>query len=66
MDDKICKVRHAKALDYCAKGMRIFFKQHGLDYVKFVREGLTPDELRSTGDAMALKVVELAETERNT
>lgn len=65
MGEKICKVRHAKALGYCAKGMRAFFRVHGLDYVRFVREGLTPQELLAMDDAMATKVVELAMAERD-
>lgn len=64
MDKRICRIWHAKALGYCAKGMRKFCKQHGLDYIKFVREGLTPEELLATNDAMAAKVVELAKKSR--
>lgn len=49
-------------LGYCAKGMRAFCKLHGLDYLEFVRHGLTPDDLLRTKDAMAARIVELALT----
>lgn len=65
MSDRICRIRHAKSLNYCARGMRAFFKEHGLNYLQFVREGLTPEELLATEDEMAIRVVKVALAERD-
>ena len=56
----IVKIEHAHAAGYCSKGMRLFAKRHGLDWPKFVREGIPAEELEATGDAMATKIVRLA------
>jgi len=57
-------VRHcdlqAPALAYCNRGTRVFFDRHGLDWRRFVFEGLPAEEFERTGDAMALAVVEAA------
>lgn len=63
-DRKICKVRHAKALRYCAKGCRAFFKAHGLDWIEFVRNGYEPEVLLKTNDLMATRLVDLALAEQ--
>lgn len=57
--------RHAKAagLDYCSRGMRLWFNRHGLDYAAFLRVGIPAEALRATGDAMARRVVDVAEAE---
>lgn len=57
------KLEHARAVCYCARGMRRWFEFHGLDWTRFLSEGLTADELRATGDDMALRVVAVAEAE---
>lgn len=64
LNEKICKVKHAKALGYCAPGMRAFCRAHGLDYLRFVREGMAPKELLSTKDSMAIKIIKKAMQER--
>lgn len=45
---------------YCARGARIWFAQHGLDWGAFVRDGLPASVLEATGDALALTLVEHA------
>lgn len=52
--------RDMRALQYCSRGVREFFRLHNLDYGKFLREGIPEEELLSTGDAMAKAVVEVA------
>jgi hypothetical protein len=47
----------------CSRGARHFFERHGLDWPKFLREGIDADELAATGDAMAIRVAEIAEQE---
>lgn len=57
--------RHAKSagLGYCSRGMRLFFRRHGLDYAAFLRGGVPAAALLATGDAMARRVVDVAEAE---
>lgn len=59
----ICTVQHAKMLGYCAKGMRRYLKDKGIDYLKFVREGMDSDVFSALNDAMADKLVEVAKNE---
>jgi hypothetical protein len=53
-------MRHVRQAKLCSKGARTFFKRHGLDWATFVRVGLPADTIAATGDAMALRVVEVA------
>ena len=54
-------MKHMRRLNYCSAGVRKFFLQHGLDYARFLREGIPAEELVKTGDAMAIRVAEVAE-----
>jgi hypothetical protein len=45
---------------YCARGLKIFFQLHRLDFRKFIKEGIPEEELLATGDHSAVKVVEAA------
>lgn len=56
-------MRHARQVAFCSGGMRYFAKKHGLDFLKFVREGLDEEELAATGDQTALMVIEAAHKE---
>lgn len=42
---------------YCARGVKRWFGDHGLDFRAFLRDGIDSDELLSTGDALAGRVV---------
>lgn len=44
----------------CSRGARAFFDRHTLDWDAFLRDGIGSDLLEATGDAMAMKVVEVA------
>lgn len=44
----------------CSRGARIFFNRHGLDWQGFLKNGIEAEKLESTGDAMALQVIEVA------
>lgn len=61
----IVTMKHAREVGYCARGMRVFAQRHGLDWTRFVRQGLDADELRKTDDAMAARVIEQAERDSN-
>lgn len=38
----------------CPKVKEVFFDRYGLDWDRFVREGMTADELRGPGDRLRL------------
>ncbi|QFS86632.1 MULTISPECIES: hypothetical protein [unclassified Marinobacter] len=56
--------RDLRALKYCNNGSREFFRRHGLDWSEFVKVGLPEEEFLSTGDAMAIRLVEFAREQR--
>lgn len=60
MDEPIVTVTHCKSLGYCARGMRAFFAQHGLDWQAFRDVGLPASVIEGTGDAMAIRAAALA------
>ena len=53
-------MRDMRAAKICSRGAREFFKRHGLDWSGFLKNGIEAEKLEATGDAMALKVVEVA------
>lgn len=55
--------RHLNQLKYCARGSRAFFERYSWDWAKFLREGKSAEEIRASGDAMAVKAADLAERE---
>jgi hypothetical protein len=57
-------MRHVRQAHMCSRGVRAFFVRHDLDWVTFIKEGLPEDVVLSTGDAMAIKVVEVARGQR--
>jgi hypothetical protein len=56
-------MRHVREARVCSRGARQFFARHGLDWQAFLSDGLDPETVRGTGDAMAIAVAELAEAE---
>jgi hypothetical protein len=59
-DPVIVTMAHVRQAKQCRKGARAFFDRHGLDWDKFRTEGLPAELIESTGDAMAMRVVEIA------
>jgi len=49
-----------RAARMCSRGTRDFFKRHGMDWNKFLKEGLPVEQVINTGDPMAMQVVEVA------
>lgn len=45
---------------YCLPVSRQFAARYGLDWRRFVKEGLPADELLATGDALAIALVDHA------
>lgn len=56
-------VAHLRRVHFCVRGARAFAARYGLDWSRFVREGLPASELEATGDAMAARVCALARKE---
>jgi hypothetical protein len=54
----IITLRHARALNYCSKGMRYWFERRNINYMDFVKNGIDEEVFLSSGDTMAIKVVE--------
>lgn len=54
------KMEHVRAARMCSRGARAFFRRHGLDWEVFLREGLPAEKVEATGDAMAIRVAEVA------
>ncbi len=57
----IARLEHARALGYCARGMRRWFEGRSHTWAEFVERGVPVDWLRATGDAMAIRVAEEAD-----
>ncbi|MEF8729525.1 MAG: hypothetical protein V5B34_15155 [Accumulibacter sp.] len=54
-------VVHARELGYCLKGIRRWFDGRERSWLEFVEHGVDSDWLRATGDAMAIRLADLAE-----
>jgi hypothetical protein len=53
-------MHHIRQAKMCSRGARDFFVRHGLDWPRFLEEGLPEEDFINTQDAMALHVVEVA------
>lgn len=49
-----------RKLRYCSRGARAWFMAHDLDWVAFLRHGISSEQLQATGDEMAMKAIEVA------
>ncbi|WP_180036394.1 MULTISPECIES: hypothetical protein [unclassified Acinetobacter] len=59
-------MRHVRAAGYCRKeGVKPFFDARNWDWLDFIKNGIDAEKLIETNDAMALKVVEIAQEEYN-
>ena len=56
----IITIKHARMAGYCSEGMRIFAKRHNYSWAEFLRQGVDEKILLSTGDSMAIQIVEKA------
>lgn len=57
-NDVIVRADDLHAVGYCNRGARAWFARAGLDWARFVADGLPAAELEATGDAMALRLIE--------
>ena len=51
-------VHHLRSARYCMKGSKSFFEKKGLDFRKFLKEGIEIETLEETKDPMALHITE--------
>ena len=59
-------IRHVRAAGYCRKeGVKPFFDAQKWDWLDFLQNGIDAQKLIDTNDAMALRVVEIAQEEEN-
>lgn len=56
-------LRDLQRVLYCHKGTRRFFARHNLDWGDFRKNGIDAETIRATGDAMALRLLEMIENE---
>jgi len=57
-------MRDLRAAKMCSSGARAFFQRHGLSFSDFLQGGIPAADLEATGDAMAIKVCEVARESR--
>lgn len=60
----IVTMKHVRAAGYCSRQPREWFKQQGLSWSDFVANGIDSEVLLATGDGLAKKVVDIAESEQ--
>ena len=65
-DDQIMvSMRHVRAADLCSRGSRNWFEKYGLSWNEFLTTGISADRILATGDAFAVRVVDIARAESN-
>lgn len=60
MNEIIVKVADIRAVHFCARGARAWFKKHDLDYVNFLKDGLPISKVEAIGDALGNAVAQHA------
>lgn len=50
-------IEDIRAAGHCVLGARDWFRQHGLSFAEFLRDGADAEVLLATGDALAERVV---------
>ena len=59
------RIEHARYLGYCAKGMRLWCEDKGLDYLEFVNEGFDVSVFDKFGDDVMIRaLIQEAQHER--
>ena len=60
--DPLITLVHTKRLGYCRKGVRKFFIRYGLDYRKFLNEGIRASEIlaATNHNQLAIAAAEVA------
>ncbi len=53
-------MQHCRELGYCAFGVRRFFREQGLDFRDFIKNGIDEETLAKTEQGLAIKLIEHA------
>lgn len=59
MDDFLITMRDLECNGMCARGVRRWFIDQGLDFKEFLKNGISSLELSGTGDGLGIKAVEM-------
>lgn len=59
-DDPLVTTEDMRALRCCVSGSKLFAARYGLDWSKFVREGLPASQFEATGDDLGFRAAEEA------
>lgn len=57
MSDPIVRIEHVRAVSLCTRGTRVWFARNGLDFRKFLADGIPASTIEATGDALGATVV---------
>lgn len=62
MSDVVVTMQDCRELRYCARGVRKLCERYGIDYSKFLAEGIRAEDLldATNHDGMVVAVVEVA------
>jgi hypothetical protein len=65
LDDNSIMVtmRHVRGADLCSRGSREWFRKYDLSWDEFLTTGISATRILATGDAFAVRVVEVARQE---
>ncbi|EHN5173248.1 hypothetical protein KI912_003104 [Salmonella enterica] len=65
-DSLTVTLAHVRQAGYCPQGSRQFARRYGLDFRRFIREGgIDAEILLATGDALAVRLVDIARADKN-
>lgn len=62
-NDPIVTVEHLRKARMCSRGARMWFPRHGMDYMKFLKEGYPASAFEATGDALGIQLAAVAREE---
>lgn len=57
----IATIQHFRVLGLCNRGLRRWFKEQGKSWDDVITNGVSTEWLRSTGNAIAISVADLAD-----
>lgn len=59
----LVRMTHVRRACMCSRGARDFFARHGLDWDRFLKEGIEVEQIEAIDDAMAADVARVARGE---
>lgn len=59
-NDPMVTIEHVRDVNLCARGARVWFARHGLDFREFLMHGLPASVIEGTGDALGKLVADKA------